>query len=285
MTPLAADHAACAEMLRRAGSSFALPIRLLPPEKRRGTTALYAFCRRADDIVDDAHDLRAAAAELDLFEHRLRAALRGDAVDDAVLRAVGDTARRFGVPEASLLDVVAGVRMDLHRRGFETFADLEEYCRRVASAVGIAAIHIWGFLSAEALPAAHACGLAFQLTNILRDISEDRARGRLYLAHEDLVACGCDPARLNAGQTCPEVARVVQLYVERTAARFRAAAQLDRLLSTDGRIVFRAMFAAYGALFAAVRRAGDSVVTRRVRPARATLLAKTIAGVFLGPRP
>lgn len=285
MKSLAADHAACAEVLRRSGSSFALPIRLLPAEKRLGTTALYAFCRRADDIVDDASDPRCAAAELDGFEARLRSALGGDDVDDPVLRAVVDTARRFAVPEASLFDIVAGVRMDLDHRGFETFHEVEAYCRRVASAVGIAAIHIWGFLTADALEAADSCGLAFQLTNILRDIPEDRARGRLYLAHEDLRSCGCSPADLGRGQPGPHVGRLARMYVARAAARFREAAGLDRMLTTDGRIVFRAMYGGYGALFKAVRRAGDRIFTGRTRPTRAAVIAATCAGVVLGPRP
>jgi len=282
---LAADHAACSAVLDGSGSSFALPIRLLPQAKRQGTTALYAFCRRADDIVDDAADSRAAAVELDGFERRLQAALSGDFVDDPVLRAVADTARRFTIPAACLFDILDGMRMDLEPCRFDTFHDLEEYCRRVASAVGIASIHVWGYLSPAALPTAHACGLAFQLTNILRDLSEDRDRGRLYLAREDLQACGCTAADVAAGGDGPELNRLVRLYTERTATCFRDAAQLDRLLTTDGRIVFRAMFGAYHALFKAVRRAGTAVFTRRVQPPKTLLLAKTLAGVVAGPRP
>jgi len=282
---LAADHATCAAVLSRSGSSFALPIRLLPHGKRQGTTALYAFCRRADDIVDDAPDRQAAAAELDGFEQRLRRALAGDRVDDPVLRAVADTVRRFAVPAASLFDILDGVRIDLEPRGFDTFHELEEYCRRVASAVGIASIHVWGYLSPAALPAAHACGLAFQLTNILRDVCEDRDRGRLYLAREDLQACGCTAADVAAGGDGPELTRLARLYVDRTADYFREAARLDPLLTTDGRIVFRAMYGAYHALFKAVRRAGTAIFTRRVRPPRALVLAKTLAGVVVGPRP
>jgi len=282
---LAADHATCADVLSRSGSSFALPIRLLPQGKRQGTTALYAFCRRADDIVDDAPDRRAAAAELEGFERSLRHALAGEHVDDPVLRAVADTARRFAVPAASLFDILDGVRIDLEPRGFDTFRELEEYCRRVASAVGIASIHVWGYLSPAALPAAHACGLAFQLTNILRDLPEDRDRGRLYLAREDLQACGCTAADVAAGGDQPGLARLARLYVDRTADCFREAARLDPLLTTDGRIVFRAMYGAYHALFKAVRRAGTAIFTRRVKPPRALVLAHTLAGVVVGPRP
>ena len=285
MTSLAADHAACTEALRRSGSSFSLPIRLLPPAKRRGTTALYAFCRRADDIVDDAPDPGLALAELRRFERELGVSLQGQPVGDPVVRAVTDTVRRFGVPQGCLFDVIDGVRMDLEHRGFGTYQELQEYCRRVASAVGIAAIHIWGHHGAAALPAAHACGLAFQLTNILRDVAEDRERGRLYLARDDLAACGCPIDDALAGRGCPGAAAVVRLYCERTAVLFREAARLDHMLTTDGRLVFRAMFAAYRAIFAAVQDAGAMILTRRVRPHRAKVIAAMVTGVVLGPQP
>jgi len=285
VTTLAQDQAACAALLGRSRSSFTLPIRMLPASKRIGTTVLYAFCRRADDIVDDAGDPRQAACELNALEQQLGDALQGKVVADPVLRAAADMVRRFGVPEECLFDVIAGVRMDLDHRGFETFRELEEYCRRVASAVGIAAIHIWGFLTPSALDAAHACGLAFQLTNILRDVVEDRARGRVYLAREDLARCGWSTEELLQAVPNPGAAEVVRLYVGRADGLFRQAADLDRMLTTDGRIVFRAMFGAYGAVFRAVRRAGTGIFERRVRPSRIALYTATCAGVVAGPRP
>jgi len=284
MTQLAADQAACAAVLDASGSSFAVPIRLLPAGKRIGTTVLYAFCRRADDIVDDAGDPRLAAVELDGFEGQLVDALHGRGVADPVLRAVGDMVRRYAVPAECLFDILAGVRMDLDHRGFETFRDLEEYCRRVASAVGIAAIHIWGFRSPEALDAAHACGFAFQITNILRDVVEDRDRGRVYLAREDLAACDWSVEGLMNGLDGVGAARVARLYVDRADALFREAAPLDRMLTTDGRLVFRAMFGGYHALFRAVRSAGTDIFRRRVTPSRLGVLAATCAGVLVGPR-
>ena len=286
LTTLAGDHEACAEVLSRAGSNFALPIRLLPEAKRRGTTALYAFCRRADDIVDDGANPVEARHALDTFDTELSAAIAGGTSADPVIRAVVDTVRRFAVPADYLHDIIDGCRMDLDRSSYETFPELEEYCRRVASAVGLAAIHIWGFRSPrEALPAAHACGLAFQLTNILRDIPEDLGRGRIYLPEDDFRASGCSPADLRSGRIGPGFAQLASLNVARAADCYRQAARLDRLLSTDGRIVFRAMFGAYGSLFAAVRKAGTRIYTERVRPGRPRLMAATLATLLLGPRP
>jgi 15-cis-phytoene synthase len=284
MTTLAADHAACAETLRKSGSSFALPIRLLPDAKRRGTTTLYAFCRLADDIVDDAPDPAAAAAGLEAFTAATRRALAGDAAVDPVLRALADTVRRFAVPRECIDDILAGVRMDLTQRTYETRADLDLYCSRVASAVGIAAIHIWGFTDPAAIGRARDCGLAFQLTNILRDIPEDLGRGRIYLPQEDLRACGCTAEDLLAGRIGPGFARLAALEVDRAAACYERAAGLDGMLSTDGRRVFRAMFGVYREMLAAVRRAGPAIFTSRLHPARSRLLAAGLLTLLAGTR-
>ena len=285
LNSLAADHEACAWVLGRSGSNFSLPIRLLPVAKRRGTTALYAFCRRADDIVDDCADASAARQSLETFEADFASALAGGTSADPVIRAVVDTVRRFAVPAEYLHDIIAGVRMDLDRSTYDTFPELEQYCRRVASAVGLAAIHIWGFRSPrEALPAAHACGLAFQLTNILRDIPEDLARGRIYLPQQDFRASECSPDNLRVGRIGPEFAQLASLNVARAEDCYRHAEKLDKLLSTDGRIVFRAMFGVYRSLFVAVRRAGTRIFTARVRPGRAHVMGSAITTLVLGPR-
>lgn len=284
MNTLVADHAACAAILRESGSSFAVPIRLLPIAKRRGTTAIYAFCRRADDIVDQASDRTAARAALDAFAAQVTAALEGGTATDPVARALGDTVRRFAVPPEHLRAVVDGVRMDLDRATYDTAAELDAYCSQVASAVGLASIHVWGFTTPAALPAAHACGLAFQLTNILRDVPEDLARGRVYLPREDFLACGCDPDDLRAARIGPAFTALAARVADRAAGHFARAAMLDRMLSTDGRIVFRAMFGVYRSLFAAVRRAGPGIFTERVRLPRPTLLAALGTTLLAGPK-
>ena len=284
MTTLAADHRECAAILRRSGSSFAMPISLLPEAKRRGTTALYAFCRVADDIVDDAADREAAAAGLAAFSTATDAAISGLPVDDPVLRAVTDTIRRYAVPEQCLRDILAGVRMDLNRSRYETPAELELYCSRVASAVGIAAIHVWGFTDPAAIDLAHDCGVAFQLTNILRDIPEDLGRGRVYLPEEDFVACGCTVDDLLAGRIGPPFARLATLEAQRAAARFRRAAALDGMLSTDGRGVFRSMFGVYRTLLRAVSRQGAGIFTAKVRASKPRLMAAALATLACGTK-
>ena len=284
MTSLAADHAACAAILRRSGSSFAMPIALLPEAKRRGTTALYAFCRVADDLVDDAVDPTAAAAGLEDFAAATDEALAGRPAENPVLRAVADTVRRYAVPEQCLRDILAGVRMDLVQARYETPAELERYCSRVASAVGIAAIHVWGFTDAAALDMAHDCGVAFQLTNILRDVPEDLGRGRVYLPETDFAACGCSVDDLVAGRIGPSFARLAAVQVERAATRFRRAAALDGLLTTDGRCVLRAMFGVYRALLRAVERQGAGIFTAKVRASKPRLMAAALATLTCGTR-
>lgn len=285
MSSLAADHAVCAAVLAQSRSSFALPIRLLPEAKRRGTTAIYAFCRRADDLVDEAEDARQARVAVDALEEALTAGLAGAPVDDPMIRALVDTSRRFGVPHEPLYDILDGVRMDLDRSRYATFAELEEYCRRVASAVGLAAIHVWGHRPVpQVAAAAHACGLAFQLTNILRDVSEDLGRGRIYLPEEDFDGA-FTVEDLSRGRTNAAAATVAAKTASRAAVCFRAAAPLDRHLSTDGRMVFRAMFGVYRALFDDVRRAGADVFHRRIRASRPRLARSAVAAILVGPRP
>ena len=283
MTQLGADHDACQAALRAAGSSFALPIRLLPQAKRRGTPALYAFCRRADDIVDDAADSATARHGLDAFEAKARRALQGETVDDPVLRAVADTVRRFAVPNSCITDILAGVRMDLVQSSYHSLAELDGYCRRVATAVGVAAVHIWGFIDRRAIERSDDCGLAFQYTNILRDIPEDLGRGRMYLPQEDLDACGCTAEDLRQGRIHAGFETLARRLVDRAEERFSRAATLDRMLTTDGRLAFRAMFGVYRSLLGAVRRAGPAIFTQRVRPAKPRMLTVAAATLVLGP--
>ncbi len=284
MTRLADDHRVCEEILRSAGSSFALPIRLLPAAKRQGTTALYAFCRRADDLVDDAADMAEARRCLNAFSRATAAAFAGEGSDEPVLRALADTVRRNAIPLETIHDILAGVRMDLDQSDYGTVAELETYCRRVASAVGIAAIHIWGFVHSEAIDRSDDCGLAFQYTNILRDIPEDLGRSRIYLPSEDFSACGCTPDDLRAGRIHDGFDRLAARLVDRAERRFARAAALDRMLSTDGRLAFRAMFGVYQSLLAAVKQAGRWIFIRRVKPSKPRLLAAAAVTLLAGPR-
>lgn len=304
MNDLREAYAACEAVLTRSGSSFAMPIRLLPRAKRLATTALYAWCRVADDIADAVISGETAAGPADPaaalagLRESLAEALdsgrlsgTGAAGDDtvAVLRAVADATRRYGIPRRYLFDILDGVEMDLSPREFVSFRDLEDYCRKVASAVGLAAIHIWGFRSDAAFDPAHACGMAFQLTNVIRDVLEDAVAGRVYLPTEDFEACGADRSAWLAsaarGSAVPPGTGCVLGRLRDAATHFYAAARpLDALLSTDGKIVFRAMYGSYAAIFRQLQSLGDRVLVERKPTAKARVAAAAAACVVLGPR-
>ena len=298
MTPFTAeatrgDYDACEQLLAQSGSSFAFAIRILPVAKRRATTALYAFCRMADDIADAAIDRPIASLDDDVeFAPREAIARLRDDLDMAVcgggtspvVRAVADAARHYGIPLRLLHDILDGVVMDLAPRRYERFPQLEDYCSKVASAVGLAAIHIWGYRSESAMAPGHACGVAFQLTNILRDVCEDASAGRLYLPLEDFVACGADSDAFVEGRRPPEMACVLGRTVERARGFFAEAAELDPLLSTDGRLAFRAMYGTYATIFRRIAAAPEQVLAGRVRFSTAALAAAAVASIVVGPR-
>lgn len=281
-----ADAAFCQSILKKSGSNFALPLRLLSPEKRRGSNALYAFCRLADDIIDGEGALSDKSQAIDEFERMLRNALNGQVVDDPVLRSIACTADRYTIPHEHLFAIVKGVRSDLTQSRYETTDDLIEYCRRVASAVGLAAVPIWGLRrgisSEDWVPPADACGLAFQWTNILRDVVEDRERGRVYISGESFREAGCDVQDLLAGRIGSAFKVLASNEVSRANRWFAEARQLDEFLSIDGQRVFRAMYGVYRELFRSVEQAGSEVFIKRVRASKWRLPVMGIYSVLAG---
>lgn len=195
--------AACRRILERSGSSFATAFRILPSEQRDAVTAFYAFCRKVDDEVDDADDVRAAGEAVSRWRERIEALFRGEA-RDPVCQALLWAAQRFGIKPEHLDLILQGVEQDLHVNRYETFADLYEYCYKVASAVGLVCVSIVGELAAETELYAELSGIAVQLTNIIRDVREDLLRGRIYLPLEDLARFGvCEGDLTNRGVAEP----------------------------------------------------------------------------------
>ena len=281
------DDAVCRDVLRRSGSNFALPLQLLPAEKRRGSIALYAFCRIADDLVDEAPSTEEAVEKLDLFFEQLKQSLAGRAVQEPVVRALAAAAGRFAIPPEHLFAILDGVRRDLLPVRYHTVSELIGYCRLVASAVGMAAVSIWGVRPGvsrtEWMAAADACGLAFQWTNILRDIIQDRDRGRVYLPVESFIDAGCTVEQLIDGEIGQSFSKLAFQETARANGWFTQASDLDRMLSLDGRRVFRAMFGVYRELFYAVERAGPEIFQRRVCPPQWRRVAAGLATVYGGP--
>ncbi len=187
----------CEEITRSEARNFAYGIRLLPAPKRRGMSALYAIARRIDDIGDSDAEPQAKLEALDSVDLCLTriAADPSAGGDDPVLVALADASRRWPLPMAALHELVEGCRLDVQGRSYRSFDELVDYCRHVAGTVGRLSLAIYGCEdSRAAAPLADALGVALQLTNILRDVVEDRASmGRVYLPGEDLERFGCSP--------------------------------------------------------------------------------------------
>lgn len=263
---LAGSQAYCRAVTARAKSSFPLAFRLLPAPKRRAMDALYAFMRVSDDLADDPG---ADAAALAAWRAALAEALAGRYAHP-VHPALHDVVRRFDVPPRFLFEVLDGVEADLAPVRFATFADLYPYCYRVASAVGLACVRVWGLRPgaawAEADGPAEAAGVAFQLTNVLRDLGEDAGRGRVYLPADELAAFGVDPRTWS--HHSPAFAELMRFQVARARRYYHTADRLNHLLTADGRAVYGLMCGTYRGLLDEVERRGFDVFTARVRVPR-----------------
>ncbi len=314
-----ASYRYCRRMSRRAGSSFHAGFLLLPAEKRRAMWALYAFMRHTDDLADgpscrrplnengptddrsprDALAAWRSALELALNAPRLRSrggprAKREEGREkrdssfiihhSSLLPALADAVRRFQIPAEHLHAVIDGVEMDLDCRRYETFDDLRQYCERVASAVGMACIHIWGFRGPEAFGPARAAGVALQMTNILRDLKEDAAAGRIYLPLADLRECGYSVDDLLAGAAGERFRRLIAFEVARAERLYTEAAELLELLEPAGRRIFGITVATYRALLRKIAGNPEIVLQRRVRLGRAEKLRLVARWALLPPR-
>ncbi|MBI3404329.1 MAG: phytoene/squalene synthase family protein [Acidobacteria bacterium] len=195
-TQVAASYEHCRQLAKRAARNFYYGFRLLPSEKRNALCALYAFMRRADDISDDAGSAKAAG--LSAWRAALDRALGGDYDGHRSLPALHHAVTKYDIPARCIHDVISGAEMDLTVFSYASFDRLQEYCYRVAGAVGLCCIHVFGFPSGagRAPELAEKLGIAFQLTNILRDIPRDLAMGRTYLPQDELERFGCPPGKL-----------------------------------------------------------------------------------------
>ena len=179
----------CAEKAAQSGSSFYYSFRLLAPARRRAITALYAYCREVDDVVDEVSDPDVARAKLAWWRSEVER-IYGGTPQHPVAIALQDAVRRYRLPKEHLLRVIDGMQMDLEKTRYRTFAELEDYCDHVAGVVGLLSAEIFGYQDARTRDYAQKLGVAFQLTNIIRDVGEDARRGRIYLPQEDLDRFG-----------------------------------------------------------------------------------------------
>lgn len=256
------SYSYCRRLARQRARNFYYSFLLLPRSKRNAICAIYAFMRHCDDLSDaPGAGGDSARTSLEKWGFELEAALQGRYGDHPLWRAFHDTVGRYRIPPQYFHDMIAGVASDLQPRHIQTFDELYRYCYQVASVVGLTVIHIFGFQSAEALLLAEKCGLAFQLTNILRDIGEDAARGRIYLPAEDLERFGV------TGQPFQRTGGFIELMrfeAERARAYYSKAQPLIGLVDPSSRRSLWALIEIYRRLLDRIERSGFDVLSRRI---------------------
>jgi phytoene synthase len=274
-TELAYDF--CEAVTRTEAKNFSYGIRLLNKPERRALSAVYALARRIDDIGDGSAPPEEKLSGLQTVRKEI------DPIDpntnDPVLAAVADAARRYGLAMSCFAEIIDGCEMDVTGTSYETIADLVGYCRRVAGSVGRLSLSIFGSTDMErAVPLADALGVALQLTNILRDIVEDRSVGRVYLPASDARSVGCAP-ELDGPPAA--LARLVALECRRADEWFAEGLQLLSLLDGRGRACVSAMAGIYRRLLVRIERDPMAVTTGRVSLPpweKALVAARSLAG-------
>jgi phytoene synthase len=269
---LARSYAFCERLTRREAGNFYHAFRVLPAPQRRAMCALYAFMRVADDLADDSPSIVASQRALAAWRRDLDSALAGSH-RHPLHAALHHTVATYGIPARYLHDVLDGVEMDLGPVSYTTFEELYRYCYRVASAVGLACIHVWGFKDERAQAHAESAGIAFQLTNILRDLREDAGRDRVYLPREDLERFGYGAEDLRRGQRDENFRALMRFEVARARRYYDNGLPLVPLLEPHGQAVFLVMLRTYRGLLDAIERRDYDVFSGRVRLSRWRKLA------------
>lgn len=262
MNQIEHSYAYCRGVARSRAKNFYYSFLLLSAQQRKAMCAIYAFMRYCDDLSDEPGATRAA---IDRWREELQDALEGRFSTHPVWPAFHHTVRRFGIPHEYFGDMIEGVASDLDPRRIETFDQLYRYCYQVASVVGLTIVHIFGFDTPRALPLAEKCGVAFQLTNILRDIHEDAERGRIYLPAEDLCKFGVNPEDLRAPQRTDAFLKLMRFESGRARNYYDEAMPLLDLIHPRSRRSLWALITIYSRLLDRIERTNYDVLTRRVR--------------------
>ncbi len=283
-------YSVCRHIARSAAKNFYYGFAVLPPRKRNALTAVYAFMRRCDDIADDT-TLHPSDRHAKLTEwlDKVHRALAGQPTDDPVLLALTDAQRTYQIPVGLLDQLAYGTAADLENSDpqapgaplvarYKTFEDLRQYCYGVASVVGLVCIRIFGYRDPAAEPLAERCGLAFQLTNIIRDVKEDAAMGRVYLPEEDLLQCGLQASDLAA----PEIARIrplLAMEADRARECYQAGEELIPMVNEDSQPALWVLITIYRRLLEKIAAKDYDVFSERVRltvPEKVGVLSKGI---------
>ncbi|MBK7792661.1 MAG: presqualene diphosphate synthase HpnD [Betaproteobacteria bacterium] len=253
----------CQQRAARSGSSFYYSFLFLPPERRRAITALYAFCREVDDVVDEVADPGVAQSKLAWWRTEVAAAFAGTP-QHPVTRALTPVIAAFRLSEAHFQAVIDGMAMDIERTRYLDFADLETYCHRAAGVVGLLSAEIFGYVDPRTRGYARDLGIAFQLTNIIRDVGEDARRGRIYLPQSDLARHGIAASALLQRQESDAFRAMMAEQVARARRWYEQAMEQlpdeDRAAQRPGLI----MAAIYRALLEEIERERFAVLDQRI---------------------
>jgi len=278
-------YSVCRGITRTAAKNFYYAFLVLPRRKREALCAVYAFMRRCDDLADDPTlSLADRRQKLETWLDALHRAQQGQPTDDPILLALTDAQRRYHVPAGLLDELAHGTAMDVVDAStadvsaqeaapsaapalavqYETFEDLRGYCYRVASVVGLVCIHVFGYKNPEAEPLAETCGLAFQLTNIIRDVKEDAAQGRVYLPEEDLAKFGLSSVDILSTPDPARLRPVLALEADRAREFYRAGDDLIPFVSEDSQPALWVLITIYRRLLEKIAEKQYDVFTAKV---------------------
>ena len=257
------SYSECNRIARAARSSFYLTFFGLRKEKRNALCALYAFMRLIDDVSDEPGDLESKRQALARWRGMLDQAIGGRTNGHAVLPALADTIERFQIPTRYFHDLILGAEMDLTVSTYATFDRLSEYCYRVAGTVGLTCLHVFGFSDPKAPDLAERLGLAFQLTNIIRDVGSDYAMGRIYLPQEDLDRFGTSAEELR-GPVTPKLQELLAFEAERAWQMYQEGAPLVSRVNADSRATLWALVRTYSSLLARIEEREFDVFSARI---------------------
>ncbi|HEX2507701.1 MAG TPA: presqualene diphosphate synthase HpnD [Miltoncostaeaceae bacterium] len=277
-------YEACRDIAREEARNFYYGFILLPPERRAGIYAAYAFSRRADDSVDDGGSAAGRLAAVADRRDELDACYAGEPPpDDPVLVALADTVRRFDVPRGHLDALLDGVAMDLTVSRYPDFPALKEYCDRVAGAVGLVSLHVFGFSDASAPRHAADLGVAMQLVNIMRDVAEDAERDRIYLPADEMAAHGVSEAEVMDGVASPGFRALMRAQGERARDYFARGERLLPLLDRRARMCVSMLSGLYREILDAIEARDYDVFAGRVSlstPRKLALMGRRTASAL-----
>jgi 15-cis-phytoene synthase len=262
MGPVEQSYLYARGVARSRAKNFYYSFLLLSAQQRKAMCAIYAFMRYCDDLSDEPG---ASAAAMERWRAEMEEALQGRFGPHPLWPAFHHTVRRFGIPHEYFREMISGVESDLQPREIETFDQLYRYCYQVASVVGLTIIHIFGFDTRSALPLAEKCGVAFQLTNILRDVKEDADMGRVYLPAEDLKRFGVTADDLRSGNRSEAFRRLMQFEADRARSYYDESRPLLDLIHHRSRRSLWALIAIYSGLLERIVAGDFDVFARRVR--------------------